>query len=266
MIEINYFYNIGYRCTTPRFMEKYGYRKISGPFDYLCIDIETAFENINSKFEKYLSDIVFISKVNRKIKLFHSTQSIADSVNKFYSNNKIKYMKKNYNKANIFINQNFIKNTPYNLYEWERICMFLHHDLSNNDIVKTIRGRSNIFKNIYEKHFDRLCLLYITKIIEVDNLEDYKQFIFNLKDRYDIKCYIIIIVCSDRLNETSEFKNNVLFIVKRVDDLETQSNDKLGTENNIIDDNYEKENNTIRKYFSFNLKKYDEIINAHKNI
>ena len=65
MIEINFIFSIGFRCYSPDFLYKYKLRKISGPFDYLFIDIETVFDNINNDFDKFLSDIVFINK-NKK--------------------------------------------------------------------------------------------------------------------------------------------------------------------------------------------------------
>ncbi len=48
--SINYIFSIGYRCYSSDFLNIYKLRKISGPFDYLFIDFETALKIINNNF------------------------------------------------------------------------------------------------------------------------------------------------------------------------------------------------------------------------
>ena len=50
MIEIEYIYSIGHRCNCPDFLKYYNLRNISGPFDYLYVDIDTCFDNIQNNF------------------------------------------------------------------------------------------------------------------------------------------------------------------------------------------------------------------------
>ena len=75
--------------------------------------------------------------------------------------------------------------------------------------------------------------------------------IVELKIKYSIKCFIIIIINCDNI-EDSEYYNEVdkcLFIIKKVENYETQYT-KYQTENNL---NYKKELNIISKYFTLNL-------------
>ena len=48
-VTINFIFSIGFRCYSPDFLKCHNIRNISWPFDYLFIDIETAFDNINNK-------------------------------------------------------------------------------------------------------------------------------------------------------------------------------------------------------------------------
>ncbi len=90
-------------------------------------------------------------------------------------------MRDNYNNKDLIINTNFINYTPNNLYYWDRICLFLHHNITNKQIYDKINKRVNIFKNIYKNRNNDLCLFYITKIIEEEDFENYKMIINNLK-------------------------------------------------------------------------------------
>lgn len=255
MIEINFIFSIGFRCYSPDFLYKYKLRKISGPFDYLFIDIETVFDNINNDFDKFLSDIVFINK-NKKInKISYSDKIINKQILDFTENKDIRYMKHNYNNSNLIINQNFINNTPCNLYNWDRICIFHHHNITQKSTYNIVYERMKIFRNIYKERKNDMCLFYITKIVEIENLEQYKENIYNLKKKYNINCYIIIIICSDKLDDDYIFENNILYIIKKVNDYNYQYHNN-GTDNNL---NYDKEYNIINKIFNMKLLEYEQI-------
>ena len=257
IIKINYIFSIGFRCNSTDFFTRYKLRHISGPFDYTFIDIETSFENIYNKFKFFLNNIVFLNKNENILKIYYSNNEISQKIVNLKNQEKINYMKHNYNNNNLLINQNFINNTPSNLYNWDRICIFLHHAIYKENKYIEIKSRSNIFNNIYETYPNNLCLFYLTKIIEVDDFNSYKNYIINLKKIYNIKCYIIIIVCSDRLNESHCFENNILFIIKRVNDYNSQyynrSRDKNlnGTDNNF---GFREKNNIMLDIFVFELK------------
>ncbi len=254
--EIHYVFSIGYRCYSPDFLKYYNLRMLSGPFDYLFIDIETSFQNINNGFEIFLNDIVCLNKNNNSITMHYSSEKIKNEIVKFKSYDNIGYMSHNYNHLDLRINQNFIENISNNLYEWDRICVFHHHNMLDKSTYDALTNRCNTFKKIYKANTNKLCLLFITKIVEIDEFKAYKEYIYNLKKKYKINSYIIIIICSDRLDEIECFENNILFIVKRVNDYNYQYSNGIGTDNNL---NYEKEKNIILQYFDFKLKTYDEI-------
>lgn len=243
MITINFIFSIGFRCNSCDFLKKYDMRHAAGPFDYLFIDIETAFENISNDFENFLSDIVHINK-NKKI--YASNSCINEKLLKFTENKRICYMRDDYEDYDLFFNQNFLNNTPYNLYDWDRICLFIHHKVTSKEIQNKLFNRIERFKKIYKEKNEALCLLYITKIEETNNFEEYKQHIHKLKQKYNIQCYIVVIVCSDRLEETSIFEEKILFIVKRVQSYKEQFS--KGTDNNDL--NFNKEYITFLKNFS----------------
>ena len=254
MIEINYVYNVGFRCNASKVLAGFKFRNISSPFDYMFIDIETCFENINNKFQNFMRDIVLINKDKKIYDIYYSDKKINKKINNIQQKN-IGYMKSNYNNINVLINQNYIKNVSSNLYFWDRICVHIHHNISEKLIFKKIKKRVNIFRKIYDLCSNKLCLFYLTKIIEITNLDDYKKYIFKLKKRYNIKSYIIIIICSDKINDTHIFENNILFIVKKVDSYNVQ------LENSIADNeiNFNDKLKIINKYFKMNLLNYNEI-------
>ena len=104
---------------------------------------------------------------------------------------------------------------------------------------------------INNKYNETTTLFHITKIINCENIVDYMNNIVELKIKYSIKCFIIIIINCDNI-EDSEYYNEVdkcLFIIKKVENYETQYT-KYQTDNNL---NYEKEFNIISKYFTLNL-------------
>ena len=215
-IIIKYIYSIGFRCNSVDFLKHYKLRNHSGPFDNIVIDIESSFENISKQFQYFIKDIVLIDKVNNKISLHLSNSSINKLLLDLNNNNKmLYYMNHEWNRYNLRINQNFINYINNNLYFWDRICLFLHHNIIDDNIKNKLDNRCHIFNKIYQIYNNLLVLFHITKIITINDLNIYKNYIFNLQKKYNINCYIIIIVCSDRLNETHCFENNILFIVKK---------------------------------------------------
>jgi len=83
----------------------------------------------------------------------------------------------------------------------------------------------------------------------------YCSNIYNLKKKYNINCYIIIIICSDKLDDDYIFENNILYIIKKVNDYNYQYHNN-GTDNNF---NYDKEYNIINKIFNMKLLEYEQI-------
>lgn len=260
MIEINFIFSVGFRCISPDFLKKYNLRQISGPFDYLYVDLETSLMNINNNFREFLTNIVFVNKINNLKNIYYSENKIDKKILNFIQNKNIYYMGHNYNNINLLINQNFIENTPSNLYNWKRICIFHHHDITKKEVYEKIKKRVNIFKNIYLKKKNKLCLFYITKINENENFNELKLDILNLKKKFNINCYLIIIICSCKLKKKYIFEDNTLFIIKKVKDYNFQSNNGRKTDNVL---SYKKEFNIIGKFFKMNLIDYEKIINKY---
>ena len=261
MIEINYVYNAGFRCNASKVLARFKFRNMSSPFDYMFIDIETCFENINTKFQNFMKDIVLMNKDKNVFNIYYSDKKINKKIINIQQKKDIGYMKSNYNNTNVLINQNYINNVSSNLYFWDRICIHIHHNISEKFTFNKIKKRVNIFRKIYDLFPNKLCLFYLTKIIETTNLDDYKKYIFKLKKRYNIKAYLIIIICSDKIDDTHIFENDILFIVKKVDNYNLQL-EKIERKNKIVGDNeinFDDKLKIINKYFKMNLLNYDEI-------
>ena len=256
MIEINYLFSVGQRCNSPDFLKYYSLRNISGPFDYLYIDIETCFDNIKNEFNLFFKDIVSFKKKDNKLVIHNSHKDIKDELHQLKKYENIYYVAQDYNNTMLNINQNYIDNLSNNLYEWKRIFISSHHDLKNIKIHNMIKERSEIFLNIYKNIPLNMILFHITKIFEEDNINKYKKYIFDLKTKYNIQSYLIIIICADKIEENECFENNVLFIVKKVKSYQEQYKLK-GVDNNRL--KYPREINIINKYFNLNLKTYEEI-------
>ena len=251
---INFIFSIGYRCYSTEFLNKFKLRKMSGPFDYLFIDFETSLKIINNNFDDYLYDIISFNKNTKNIELFYkkNTNKIKKNVYELLVND-IGYMADNYNGNNLLFNQNYLDDNKLNdnLYNWNTICAFHHHNILNSNIYNTIKKRCERFNNIINKYNETTALFYITKIISCENIIDYMNGIIEEKKKNKITCFIIILINCDNI-EDSNYYNEVdkyLFIIKKVENYETQYS-KYKTDNNL---NYEKEFNVISNHFTLNL-------------
>jgi hypothetical protein len=263
---INFIFSIGYRCYSTKFLINFKLRKMSSPFDYLFIDFETALKNINNNFDDYLNDIILLNKNTQQIELFYKKNTIEIN-NKFYEllKNNIGYMAHNYNNVNLLFNQNYLENDNNNnnnnndnLYNWETICSFYHHNILDTNIYTSIKNRCERFNTIMNIYNKTTALFYITKIITIKDIESYMNNIIKLKIKYNINCFIIIIINSDNF-EDNYYYNEIekcLFIIKKVENYETQYS-KYQTDNNL---NYEKEFDIISNIFSFNLIEKTQIL------
>jgi len=251
---INFIFSIGYRCYSPQFLDTFKLRKMSGPFDYLFIDFESSLKIINNKFEDYLYDIILFNKNKKHIELFYK-KNTNEINNKFYEllENNIGYMADNYNDGNLLFNQNYLHDNKLNdnLYNWNKICAFHHHNILDSNIYNSIKTRCERFNNIINKYYETTALFYITKIINGKSLVDFMINIIELKNKYLIKCLLIIIINCHNITDRNYYNevDKCLFIIKKVENYETQYS-KYKTDNNL---NYEKEFNIISKYFKLRL-------------
>ena len=96
-----------------------------------------------------------------------------------------------------------------------------------------IKERADIFMDIYNRFFEKMILFHFTKINEDNELDSYKKYVFDLKNKYMIKSYIVIIIHSSSIEESHYFENNILFIVKKVNSYKVQLETK-GIDNNRL--------------------------------
>jgi len=257
---INFIFSIGYRCNSTLFLKRFNLRKCSSPFDYLFIDLETSFKLINTHFDNYLCDIILFNKDQKKIQLFYkkNTSEIESKLYELLENN-IGYMADNYNGSNLLINQNYLdeNNLSSNIYDWNTNCNFFHHNILDENIYNSIKNRYIRFNNIINKYNETVSLFYITKILNCPNIIDYMNEIIELKKKYIICCFLIIIINCDNIEDEHYYNETekCLFIIKKVENYETQYS-KYKTDNNLY---YEKEFNIMSDYFSFNIIEKDDI-------
>ena len=148
---INFIFSIGYRCYSTEFLNKFKLRKMSGPFDYLFIDFETSLKIINNNFDDYLYDIISFNKNTKNIELFYkkNTNKIKKNVYELLVND-IGYMADNYNGNNLLFNQNYLDDNKLNdnLYNWNTICCFHHHNILNSNNMPAYKGQILIYNRL----------------------------------------------------------------------------------------------------------------------
>lgn len=248
--RIEYITSVGFRCYAPDLLKDHGLRKFSGPFDYIYIDLETCLESISTRFEKYLKDIVCIHKNDNHIsKHYYENEKIDKRLEDLMKESTIGYMPHVYNGNKLMINENFLGKVTNNFYNWDRILVFHHQNVLDKTVHDTLKKRCDRLLKMYES-YDKLALLHVTRIIEDDNLTEFKKKIKYMMEKYDIKCYLIVIICSDKLIENHQMEGNILYIIKKVAKYEKQENTYPGTDNNL---NYEREYKIMCKYFEFDL-------------
>ena len=229
--KVHYIFSIGYRCTSGNALRDNGLRSCSGPFDYMYIDLETCFRNIANQFHGFLDpdELVTIHKNNKTVS---HTKSVHESIIKFVgSDEPIKYMAHDYSHIPVLMNQKFTSewNLSENIYEWDNVCIFHHHNVNNPVIRNKIGKRCNLFNRIYETQYKHMNLFHITQIVDV-SLNMYKAYIKLLVSDYQIRCMCTIIVCTVHpFQKKYEIQDNILFIFKRVPSYEIQSSSVLYT-------------------------------------
>jgi hypothetical protein len=234
MKEINYVFSVGYRCNSVQFLRRFEVSKFSGPFDWMYIDLETSLMNIHNRFEFYLNDIVILNKnenklINIKNKNF---ESINSDILKLYDSN-ISYMNEDYFKTTLPINQNFTIVNSSNLYEWNRICVFLHNNLMSDDEVNKLKIRIDRLNEVMDKDKSKVMLFHISKIIESKTIDEEINEIYSLVKKYNIESNLVSILCTPNYNDDVKVIDNCFFIIKNVPDYTSQF------ENNKTDNNFE---------------------------
>lgn len=264
--EIKYSFSIGYRCNSVQFLRRYNMSKFSGPFDWMYIDVDSAIQNIIEEFEFYLKDIVIMKKSDSLLKLVYPSKKvdIDNDIINFFDQEPM-YMKHDYKSQLLPINQNFTEVKSNDIYNWNKICIFLHHILDDDSDLNKIEKRINIFNEVTSKYYENTLFFYISKII---NKKDIKKEVKRLTDLYlklDKKYEFVSILCCADSEDTHYKFENFLFIIKNVPDYNKQY-DLYETDNNfewldygMIGINYDKEYDIIKKYYDFNLVEKEDV-------
>lgn len=227
-MEINYVLPIGRRCNCSDFVRKNNLSRFASPMDYMFISIDVAIKVINNKFEDFLNDIVI-----KEMLLFpKNTTDVKKDFFDEYNYLIPYYFCISYDGYNIYINQNYLPSdiNPH-IYEWERLCVFIHHDLECKDLYNTIKRRCDTMNKCLEN--DKTLLLYMTSIVRDPEFE--KQRILDLCIDFKYNLFVVIFTCTN-YKLGYEIKNNIHFysmLVPTYDEqLHTNGDNNFGTFNN----------------------------------
>jgi len=168
MTYIKDIFSIGYSCENDYFLKDINMRQYSSPFSYMIIDIETAIHFINTEFKGYL-DVITPSRIPP----YKLDEKILTT--------------------NFFMNKAFIDDKTI-IEDWDRVCLWIHHDINSPDIVAALNRRSKHLMTTIREHPESTLFTYLDK--PRDYLEHYKYFNLDLlrefTDKY--KCQLLILI------------------------------------------------------------------------
>lgn len=248
MIKIEYVFATGFRCNSTQFIREHKLVGVSSPLDWVTVDFETSISNIADGFKNFLNDIVIYGN-HINTQLFRPTQPI----NPIWSELKrapLTYFNQNISSQDLRFNQNYIPSIHSNhVYEWDRICLFLHHWVENRDYIK-IKNRADKFNKIYSEHKDESLLFHITRILNSKDIAAEKQKVHNILKKYGIKSpTFIVLTVSDRAETKIEIEDNVYFYTLPVPSVQEQW--KYNAENEISLINHDTVYEVMNKEFTW---------------
>lgn len=219
---IHYIFSIGYHSRSVKVLKKYDLYRCDGPFDYMIIDLETCFANIENAFEHFLDydHLVMINQSEKKIISYkHVNDNIIQLVQK-RDTEPISFMNKNYFTEPIFMNQSYVHTNndaviplDSEIHHWDRVCIF-NDNVFDTILRKTLLKSCERFNRMYHIQPKHVCLFHITLIINMP-LKMYKKLVEDWMKYYGIRCFLTMIVCTiDPVKKKYELKDNILFIHK----------------------------------------------------
>lgn len=239
MKEINFVFAIGERCTSFNFLRKNKITTFPGPFDKLFIDIETCFELINTNFENFMTDIVSYNHKYSKLFFKKNIETISSFFDNLYEEENgdiksLRYMKYDYCKEKILINQNFLPKiyTSSDIYNWDRVCIFRHDSITKKNIRNTMNKRCERMIKVLNNH--NSLLVNMTKIIS--NPVNETTRLLNLINKYDIKHEIFIIMFTTCEVDLGLFNYNNVNIYRILVESFEEQNKKYGLDNKISEE------------------------------
>jgi hypothetical protein len=258
--SIKFIFPCGFRCCATEVLKVAGLRKMSGPFDYILVDLETAFKLITTNFDKYIDDTVEYKKSCGLIKSCYP--KYIEGIDKRFLdfvNGPVSYMKNTRENEHYFYNQNFMdESLSDDLYEWKSICVFCHHNLWGSNVRSTLIRHCERFSKIWQEHLSSTLLFHVTKIIT--NIDDCIKNILELKNKYCIESHFVVVVCYDStlglFDKKCDFIDSVLFIYKPVESYDIQRIN-FGDDNWRYD--YTEEIDCMKEYFTLDLVEKDSV-------
>ena len=267
---INYIFSCGFRCYSTSFLNSFNLRKMSSPFDWMIIDLETVFKIINSKFIDFFNDIVVVDTACKTTKINNIKNF--NKVDKSYNlliDKGVQYLKINYSNNKIFLNQNYTNNiNTNNIYYLNNVCEFRHFDITKKTEYYKINNRCKRFKLILDKYENNTALFYITRIFnDKNNIREFILNTYELKKKYNINSYLIVIVyCSDNISKSYILnnENKCLFILKKCDTLNKQLKiNEIENEHDLLNYDliYGKEYEIMNKIYNFQIVELENLKN-----
>ena len=169
IVNINNIFSIGFMCNSDEFLANFlKIRKYSSPFSYMVIDIKTALNFIKDNFKNY-TNIKFINP----------------------GKNTYKFNKQNWSCNNIH-KYSIIKNDYVDILDMDKICIWNHHNLYDNNTIKSINRRSLHLLECLNKKPDTMLLFYIEKIQQYGEKTCY--FDKNILKHYNYNCNFLILI------------------------------------------------------------------------
>jgi hypothetical protein len=172
-------------------------------------------------------------------------------------------MRESFLKTFVRFNQNYTKTVDgeefsHNLYNWPRICIHHHHNVTDDNVVAYMERRCERFLRAFDNSVLRCVLFHITKIHSGLDVREEISRILSLKNKYNNKAYMIYVLCCDDKEDDHFFIDRCLFIVKRVPSYDQQYVEH-GTENHVKYLNYDRENELICEYFDIDAIDKDSV-------
>jgi len=166
-VNINNVFSLGFRCNSDEFLLNFlKIRKYSSPFSYMVIDINTALNFIANNFENY------------------TNKDFIEPGKNTYTFNKHIWSCNNVHKCSI------IESDYQDILDMEKVCIWNHHYLYDENTVKSINRRSFHLLDCLKKFPDRTLLFYIEKIQNYGEKKCY--FDKNILDNYACNFLILI--------------------------------------------------------------------------
>ena len=225
-MEINNIFTIGFRCNVDEFLIKnLNIRNYSSPFSYMLIDLETVIENIKNKFLNYVN----INDIEQ-IKLPNDYKWYGD---KLWGNE-------------FFYNKKYPINVNDCIYDLDRYCIWPHHDLHDNNVIKSINTRCEHLLNTLENKSSSLLLFYIEKL-QVSFKDIY--FDISLLDGIDCNFLILIPILNFNKEPFIFYDNNKIKIIYF-----NASEESWRADINHFTDDWDKVKNIINSSYKFNIE------------